>query len=87
MALPPLPFAPSKTALRVRPRVHGGARTWSDAPCPCGGGVSRSFYALGSFRSSTTSPGARSAGAMQRVPYWLGGSGGGAGGVGTQIHW
>ena len=41
--LPTLTLALSKTALRVRPRVHGRAQTWSDARCPSGGGVNRSY--------------------------------------------
>ncbi len=41
--MPTLTFAPSKRSLRVRRRVHGGAQTWSDARCPRGGGVSRSY--------------------------------------------
>jgi hypothetical protein len=45
IAMPTLPFAPSKRPVRVRPRVHRGARTWSDARCPSGGGVSRSYAA------------------------------------------
>jgi hypothetical protein len=43
IAMPTLTFAPSKHSLRVRRRVHGGAQTWSDARCPRGGGVSRSY--------------------------------------------
>ena len=47
IAMPTLTFAPSKRPLRVRRRVHGGARTWSDACCPSGGGVSRSYAPAG----------------------------------------
>src|SRR3990170_3802328 len=43
IAMPTLTFAPSKRPLRVRRRVHGGARTSSNARCPSGGGVSRSY--------------------------------------------
>jgi hypothetical protein len=41
--MPTLTFAPSKRPLRVRRRVHREAQTWSDACCPSGGGISRSY--------------------------------------------
>jgi TPR repeat protein len=44
--MPTLTFTPSKWPLRIRRQVHGGARTWSDARCPTGGGVSRSYALL-----------------------------------------
>ena len=59
--MPTLTFAPSKRPLRVRRRVHGGARTSSDARCPSGGGVSRSYALAASLpRPTSWHPGSRS---------------------------
>ena len=43
---------PLEATVAVRHRVHGGARTWSDARCPSGGGVSGS-YAPGRFATQS----------------------------------
>src|SRR5207249_8226655 len=36
-------LGPLEAAVAGPRHVHGGARTWSDARCPSGGGVSRSY--------------------------------------------